>query len=265
MRRLMISALASALVAGISVAAANDAPVEVMILASTHFDNPGRDAFNIAFDDVLTDVRQAQIADVANALLAFKPTVIAVEWPADKASRDYAAYRAGSLEPSRNEVVQIGFRVAAEQDLTTVHGIDAKGDLPFDRLTEYLEARGEMPRLEADLAALSEQVKATQTIVDTQSVAAVLRHLNQPDLLTRDHAFYRGVLRYGQADQQPGAAILSAWQARNTEICARLVQAARPGDRVIVLYGAGHAYLLRQCVAEMPGFQLIDPLAYLPN
>lgn len=267
----MTGKLVSAFVAGVVLtvgfpaAAADDAPIEVMILGSTHFDNPGRDAFNIAFDDVLTEARQAQIAEVARALLAFKPTKVAVEWPAEVAERDYAAYRAGTLEASRNEVVQIGFRIAAAQELPTVRGIDVKGDLPFEPLTQYLEQTGDMPKLEADLAALSEQVKVTQSIVDTQSVGAVLRHLNQPEYLARDHAFYRGVLRYGDGETQPGAAMLIAWQARNTEICARLVQAAEPGDRIIVLYGSGHAFLLRQCVSETPGFRVIDALEYLPD
>ena len=32
-----------------------------------------------------------------------------------------------------------------------------------------------------------------------------------------------------------------------------------------MLFGAGHAFLLRQCVSETPGFELVDPLPYLPG
>jgi hypothetical protein len=31
------------------------------------------------------------------------------------------------------------------------------------------------------------------------------------------------------------------------------------------VYGSGHAYLLRQCVREMPGFKLIEANDYLPK
>jgi hypothetical protein len=48
-------------------------------------------------------------------------------------------------------------------------------------------------------------------------------------------------------------------------ICANLVQLARPGDRIVVFYGSGHAFLLRQCVAETPGFRLVEANAYLPR
>ena len=97
--------------------AADETPVEVMILAATHFANPGRDVFNVAFDDVLSEKRQAEIVAVTEALRAFAPTAVAVEWAADVTAKDYTAYLAGTLKPSRNEVVQIGFRLAAAQGL----------------------------------------------------------------------------------------------------------------------------------------------------
>ncbi|HEY0302433.1 MAG TPA: DUF5694 domain-containing protein [Rhizomicrobium sp.] len=46
--------------------------------------------------------------------------------------------------------------------------------------------------------------------------------------------------------------------------CPRL-GLSRPGDRIVVFYGAGHAFLLRQCVAGTPGFALVEPNAYLPK
>ena len=42
--------------------------------------------------------------------------------------------------------------------------------------------------------------------------------------------------------------MLSAWYTRNLAICARLLQAIKPGDRVVVFYGQGHIYLLQQCL-----------------
>ncbi len=47
-------------------------------------------------------------------------------------------------------------------------------------------------------------------------------------------------------------------------ICANLLQLSTPGDRIVVFYGSGHAFLLRQCVAETPGFRLVEPDAWLP-
>ena len=44
---------------------------------------------------------------------------------------------------------------------------------------------------------------------------------------------------------------------------ARLLQAAEPGDRIVVLYGAGHASWLRDMVQATPGFRLVEPDDYL--
>jgi len=96
---------------------AADAPVRVMIVGGFHMNSPGRDLHNVQVDDMLTPARQAQIAAVTDGLALFKPTAVAAEWPADIAAQRYADYRAGKLPPSHNEVVQLGFRLAAAANL----------------------------------------------------------------------------------------------------------------------------------------------------
>ena len=97
-----------------------------------------------------------------------------------------------------------------------------------------------------------------------QGVAATLRYLNDPVRLRQDNSFYRQTLRIGAGTDQPGADLLTAWYRRNFLICANIVQNSHPGDRIVVFYGSGHAFLLRQCVAETPGFVLVEPNSYLP-
>jgi hypothetical protein len=38
----------------------------------------------------------------------------------------------------------------------------------------------------------------------------------------------------------------------------------RPGDRVLVLFGAGHKHWIEQIVRGMPGMQVVDTAQYLP-
>jgi hypothetical protein len=59
------------------------------------------------------------------------------------------------------------------------------------------------------------------------------------------------------------AELNAAWYLRNARIFAKLVQISRPGDRVIVVFGAGHAYWLRHFVETTPGFQLVESNRYL--
>lgn len=261
-----IGALAGALLSLLAAGAARaDEPVRVMIVGTVHLSNTNLDALNVAVDDVFAEKRQAELAEVDAALARFAPTAVALEWPAETVAERFPQYLAGTLEPSRNEVVQIGFRLARTAGVDRVHGIDVEGDFPFDPVIAYAQAHGQTPIIDAAMASLESAVAATQQVVDSQSIGALLAHLNDPGRLAADHGFYRTLLRIGGGAEQPGVALLAAWQKRNLETCARLIQLARPGDRIVVLFGAGHAFLLRQCVSETPGFELVDPLEFLPR
>lgn len=63
----------------------------------------------------------------------------------------------------------------------------------------------------------------------------------------------------GKGEELPGASWVGTWYARNLKIFSRLVQLAiQPDDRVLVIYGQGHAYLLQQFARESGAFQLVS-------
>lgn len=240
-----------------------DVPVQVMIVGVSHMDNPGHDLHNMKHDDVLQAGRQAEIVALTRDLARFNPTQVAIEQDKVPANEAYAAYLAGTLPPSRNERVQLGFRLASLAHLTTIRGVDADGDFPYPPVKAYAEAHGFGPLLAAQNADIDRRIATEAKLLAEKGVAAELRYLNDPARLKTDNAFYRTMLRIGADDTQPGADLLTGWYRRNFLICAKLLQVARPGDRIVVFYGAGHAFLLRQCVQETPGFQLVEPNDYL--
>lgn len=245
--------------------AAPAAPVSVMVVGTFHMSNPGRDLQNLTADDVLAAKRQSELAAVAAALERFRPTRVAVEWRAALVTERYAAFRAGTLAPSRNEVVQLGFRLAQAAGLATVEGIDVDGEFPYEAVAAYAKQNGEAQILDEAGAEVQAAVDATAKQLASGTTGAVLRSLNEPARAAADHAFYRTMLRIGGGDVQPGTDLLASWYRRNFLICARLIQATRPGDRVVVFYGAGHLLLLRQCVTETPGLTLVEANDFLPK
>lgn len=252
-----------AVLPSLTLAQTPDAPVQVMIVGVSHMDNPGHDLHNMKHDDVLQPERQAEIVALTQDLARFKPTQVAIEQDKAPANEKYAAYLAGTLPPSRNERVQLGFRLAKLAGLTTIQGIDADGDFPYPPVKAYAESRGFGPLLAKQNADIDRQIAAESKLLAEKGIAAELRYLNDPARLKNDNAFYRTMLRIGADDAQPGADLLTGWYRRNFLICAKLLQVARPGDRIVVFYGAGHAFLLRQCVEETPGFRLVEPNDYL--
>lgn len=240
-------------------------PVEVMIVGGFHMANPGRDLHNLVVDDVLAPRRQAEIVQVTNALARFHPTKVAVEDDAADVPQRWAKYRAGTLPPSRNEVVQLGFRLAKTANLDTVYGVDVEGDFPFEPVQAWAAAHGKSALLDEQGEIVDRGLAVESRILKENSVGALLRYMNDPAQIGEGNWFYRATLFMGEGDKQPGADLLTAWYHRNFMICANLLQIARPGDRIVVFYGSGHTFLLRQCVEETPGFRLIEPDAWLPG
>jgi hypothetical protein len=262
MKRMLLAVL---LVAQSGAAGAAE-PVSVMIVGGFHMSNPGRDMHNVQADDMLAPKRQAQIAEVTNALAKFRPTLVAVEWPDNDVTRKrYDAYLKGTLEPSTNEVVQLGFRLAKTAGLKSVAGIDVDGEFPYDAVADYASKHGMDNVLAAGNAEVEKFVRTQSEMLANRRVGDVLRSLNDPARIAKDNDFYRSMLVVGGGADQPGAELLTQWYRRNFLICANLVQRAKPGDRVVVFYGSGHAFLLRQCVTEMPGYRLVEANNYLPE
>jgi hypothetical protein len=172
-----------------SAARAADAPAQVMIVGVFHMSNPGRDLHNLAVDDMLSPERQAQIKTAVDAIAAFKPTMVDVEWDKSTTDTRYDAYRKGTLAPSRNEVVQLGFRLAQQMNLASVNGIDTGGDFPYEPVQAYAKAHGEMPLLDAQSAAIDGFMATTGDTLKTKGVAATLRYLNEPATIARGQDF----------------------------------------------------------------------------
>jgi len=269
LRRSLVRGLFSAALlfcSGPSITLASDSarPIEVMVVGVFHMSNPGHDLHNLKVDDVLEPTRQREIEAVTAALSRFRPTKIGVEWPADWVTDRYQQYVAGSLPPSRNEVVQLGFRLAKTAG-ADVYSLDADGDFPYERLKNFAATRGFSKLLDDMNSAIQHDVDEEARLLAEKGVSADLRFLNDPVRLANDHAFYRNMLRIGQGGDQPGADLAASWYHRNFLICANLLQLAKPDDRIVIFFGAGHAFQLRQCVSETPGFKLVEPNEYLPK
>lgn len=241
------------------------AAAQVMLVGTYHFSNPQADLTNVEAVDVMSFSRQREIESIVDSLAKFRATHIGVESSAAKANQDYMLYISGEHPPSSSEVVQLGFRLASRLGLSTVHGVDVKGDFPFDVLQNWVKQHGREQELAAILADATRVTTEISRMQNSRTIGGVLRWMNQPTQLFESHQFYARFLKLGAGDDQPGVALNAAWVKRNLEICARIVQIIEPGDRMVVFYGQGHVYLLSQCLREVPGVEVVMASEYLPD
>lgn len=250
-------------------------PVQIMILSVPHLDNPGRDVHNASIDPVTTPEKQAQLARIAEDLARFRPTAVAIERVApDQATLIdpvFADYRPDWLLTRPDERVQIAYRLAALAGVERVYGIDEKDHegqpsyFPYGEMAQWVADNGR----DEELRAMGGQTQAYLARMEarqrTETLGRLLLDVNTPgDPMTTNNAVtYYQFLRFGSGDVLPGAELNGRWYTRNAKIFAKLMQAARPGDRIVVIFGAGHAYWLRHFASTTPGFELVEPGDYL--
>lgn len=246
--------------------------IEVMVVGTYHFGNPGQDLYNVAADDVTSPLRQAELERISAALAEFAPTKIMVErqaQTADLIDPGYRDFSPSKLAGERNERVQIGYRLAHRLGLDRVYAIDEQPSpgepdyFPFGRLSAFAKENGLEARLGLLMAAGAEVVRRTKEIQARGSIADMLMFHNDPGSATAGIDPYYGLLAIGGVDEQPGADLNAMWYLRNAKIFAKLMKAARPGDRVLVVYGSGHGYWLRHFADHTPGYRNVDPMPYL--
>jgi hypothetical protein len=238
-----------------------------MILGTYHFANPGLDVVQTEVADILSPEKQAEVEGVVESIAAFRPTKIAVEVRAPAVARMdslYAAYRAGRHALGRNEVQQLGFRLADRFAHPRLYGIDHEGDFPFDALMQYAQEHDPafVERVQTVLAEIEAESNRQQL---ENTLAELLRLRNDPAEIAEGHAFYLETGGVGAGDTYVGADLLARWYERNIRTFADLRTLADPNDRILVIFGSGHAAILRELVNGDPDLELVEANDYLPG
>lgn len=255
-------------------AAQPDPPrAQVMTLGVFHFNFPNEDVVQVAeadMIDVLKEPYAGEIAAIAKALQAFDPTHIAVEaMPAHQLRLDslYTAYREGRYDLGRNEIYQLGFRVAAILGLEGVHAVDDPG-----RHYPHIEA------LFGDSAAMARWERHYLHAADVRhrvatergrisSITQALLRGNDPQQVRDRLSLY--LLNPFSYEEEPYDFIgtdfeTGRWFNRNLRIFRNLQRLPlAEGDRVLLIIGSEHLNLLNHFLEVSKEFEFVSPLPYL--
>lgn len=257
-------------------AAEDEAPapekVSVMVLGVYHFANPGLDMANVEVDDVLAPRRQQEIAALVDTLAEWQPSRIAVENQAaapELTMSDYADTEE-LLGTTRNESVQIGYRLARQLGHDAVYGYDeqpGEGEpnyFPMGKVQAFAQENGGMELLGGLFAEVQAMAAEEEAKLPQQTIAqSLLMHNDTARVDALHDRLYYSILKIGDGDQQPGAELNAYWYMRNAKMFAKIDMIAQPGDRVLVIAGSGHATWLKHFVRRMPGYELVEALPFV--
>ena len=238
--------------------------VDVMILGTFHFTGGGSDVVNPNVQNYLAAEGQEQIGDLLDRLENYAPDKIMLElepkYEADF-NKEYRAYLNGKHELGVNERQQVGMRLAARLGHERLYAIDFDNFLDYRGALAAAKQLGQQDLLE-EYEGWGEQVRAK---VDSTENLPLLDHLGllNSDEFGDDRKTYLTIAQMGSVDDPQGALQILTWWERNMVMFARTAQHAEPGDKILIIVGAGHLRILQEFFEDAHGFNLIHPLPYL--
>lgn len=243
-------------------------PTSLLLVGTFHMAGPTPDLAEVAVGDLRTDARAREVEAVAASLARYEPTKVAVECAHDADGLDplYQAYVRGQRALGPSEVEQLGFRVAARLGHPQVYPVDVAGRFYEETLELLLAEARHAATWTAVLEAAEGAARAVEERLAGGTVAGALRELNTAtSRMETLRPYLRDLLRLTSEDNWSGAEMVANWYRRNVHIAAALVRITTPGDRVLLLYGAGHVPVLRHLLGDGGLFELVDPLEFLPE
>ncbi|MCW8109557.1 DUF5694 domain-containing protein [Alteromonas ponticola] len=252
-----------------------DASVKILPVGTFHFEFPNLDTQQVASSDqidVLDPAYQKQIEKIVESLRGFNADYVVVEHKIDHAKELHEAYRSylnTNQLPGRSETYQLGFRIAKSLSLSTVYGVDTWGKL-YDTTAEYLavdETKSSFSRFYTHPPDKALKISAGTPVYKEQGIAEELIRLNQADRIRQSLGNYLvGHFKYETASQPYFGADFESgrWFNRNLRIFRNLQRLPyQPGDKIILIYGAGHLNILNYLFDASPEFERVSALPYL--
>jgi hypothetical protein len=109
-------------------------------------------------------------------------------------------------------------------------------------------------------------VKQQDEYLKSHTVLETLVYMNSDQRAAEDMGFYYEMAHYGEPGDYAGPDLLASWYQRNIRIFNNIAALAdSPGERVLVIYGAGHLGWLRQDIAGDPTLELRTLAEFVPQ
>ncbi len=228
---------------------------EVLVVGTIHFD-----------ENVLESDQQKDIQLLVNKLAAYQPTKVILEWEPHRQANtndNYRSYLDGTFDISEryNEVYQLGFRLAKQVGHDSLFLFDDQTpfigsleDFSFDALSEYAEQH-DVGFYDLHLDSLINNFNHNQELLKKDGLAKHITWLNSPEHqhinAQRMHLFE---VRIGIQDNWIGPDWLGRWYQRNVRMMSNVLKFSEPGDRLLIIVGDNHKWVLDDLFRYTPDF-----------
>lgn len=240
---------------------------KILVVGTFHMDYPDLDFIKSTEEsriDVLAEPKKSEMTELVAYIKKFKPNKIAIEaWPEWEATKKLRQYKTGKLPESRDERVQIAMRIAADLALDTLYSIDSRSIRKElrDINPTYIEKMYEDYDYRSDdkmQALIMKWRMAEDKNIPKVNLLEYFKFMN-----TREsHEYSFGVYLTGDFKLGEGRgadALTVGWYNRNLRIFAKIQSIIQEeDDRILVLFGNGHAAILRHLIECSPEYDFVE-------
>lgn len=244
---------------------------EVLLIGTFHYNNPGADVVKTKSFDILKEKSQLELQQISAKIRKYNPTKIFVEWPYNEQKELDSLYQLYTEDRYftnqdlsdfylKNEIFQLAFRVAKENNLESVHAIDYNDtDFPFEAVMNDIE-KNNQSELQATIA---DGIKKMTTGFDNKieagvSLTELTYYLNSPEMRSLSNYFHNNLMLLAGGPNDFNGPFLSAeWFKRNLYMWSLIQKNTTESDeRIVVLAGSSHVAMFEIFINENENWKI---------
>ena len=221
---------------------------KITILGTFHFEKTN-DLAAIKIDSLNSRARQKQLEELALILAQYKPTKIMVEWePKTKPGLDEELrnYLADDFNLPKNEIYQIGFRVAKLAGIKELFPIDYQMGLGDEEVMSYLNKTDKLSVFQNRISKVIEFAQEETDYLNNHTFSEYYQRANSTlhDSFNRN-LYLEQIAGISKESGNPLWNYAANWYKRNIFIMGQIDALIEDGDRILVIIGGGHRAILK--------------------
>lgn len=242
--------------------------VQVLLLGSSHwasYEGGGSDVAQTYEIDILSEQYQREVQEIAQRIVAFGPDKIFVERTLEVQGKVDSLYQLYTREEwgegIRNEIVQLGFRVANMMGHERVYGIDYRTSFPYRKMKEAMKEAGQEDLiLECDESTEVFENAYNKMVREKSTLKEFFYFLNDPEQRRDDLDWYlRLANQAGPKNNTTGSFLAAEWLKRNIYSYGLMQKYTEPGDKkIMVLMGSSHTAVFDFLMQTNPNWVSVE-------
>ncbi len=244
--------------------------IDVLLVGTFHFENfnpeNNSDIVQKQVSDVLTEENQAELKKISQRIIDFKPNKIFVEYSFKNQTKLDSLFNsfpknADFKNQKRDELYQIGFRVAKKLNHENLYAIDTRTSFPYDSLLKQMKKAKQFDLIHKDELELKQlEETANELFSSNKSLSEILFFYNQSEYRKSDVNWYLSLANQGgEIDNFVGSHLASEWYKRNLQMYSIIQKSIERGDkRIMILAGSSHIAMFKDFIDYNPDWKTVE-------